>query len=126
MINTDEIVSGMEALKSKGDKMFKNILPKNSDAPHQNLGGSIINAEDDEDNLQTRLLQKTEPGTEAEGEEDFKLTPLDEEEILIAQERIKGMHPLRDEPLHVILPYICCCLRMWRRQKTAHRASSIW
>ena len=45
-----------------------------------------------------------------------EIEPLDEEEIEIAVATVTKMHPLYYVPVYRILPWLCCCQRMCRRE----------
>ena len=44
--------------------------------------------------------------------EEGKLEPLSAEEIGIAKNRISELHPMSQQPLDRVLPYLCCCLKI--------------
>ena len=48
--------------------------------------------------------------------ESGELEPLNSEEIGIAKNRIEELHPMYSQPIHRILPYLCCCMRLRQRK----------
>jgi hypothetical protein len=49
--------------------------------------------------------------------ENIKLEPLDEKQQKIAKELVRKLYPLRKEPMEVVLPFLCCCLKLCKKNK---------
>jgi len=60
----------------------------------------------------TPLVKKSE---DREAVEEEELKPLDQEEIDIAEIRIKELHPLYELKLYKLLPCLCCCTSLYGR-----------
>jgi len=136
MVDGQEIARDIKEMGEKGKNFMHRLISKKGEDDTDLVGRqeSEIKVDDhilmeEEDNLKTKLIQQATLDGIDDDEEDFKLEPLNQEEVDIARQRIKELHPLQSEPVNHILPMICFPVNFFRKRKEPldnRRASSLW